>query len=46
MLKGEYHVDWGLLTAGSIISMSTPLILYMVFNKYFMRGVAAWGVKR
>jgi multiple sugar transport system permease protein len=46
MLKGEFHIDWGLLTAGSIISMSTPLILYVVFNKYFMRGVAAWGVKR
>lgn len=46
MLKGEYHVDWGLLSAGSVISMSIPLILYIFFNKYFMRGVAGWGVKR
>jgi multiple sugar transport system permease protein len=46
MLKGEYHIDWGLLTAGSVISMSMPVILYAVFNKYFMKGVAAWGVKR
>lgn len=46
MLKGEYHIDWGLLTAGSIITMSLPLILYIIFNQYFMRGVAAWGVKR
>lgn len=46
MLKGEYHIDWGLLAAGSIISMSMPVILYAVFNKYFMRGIAAWGVKR
>ena len=46
MIKGEYHIDWGLLAAGSIIAMSMPLILYTVFNKYFMRGVAGWGVKR
>ena len=46
MLKGEYHIDWGLLTAGSIITMSMPLILYIAFNKYFMRGVAGWGVRR
>ena len=46
MLKGEFHVDWGLLAAGSVVTMSMPLVLYMVFNKYFMRGVAGWGVKR
>jgi multiple sugar transport system permease protein len=46
MLKGEYHIDWGLLAAGSIISMSMPVILYAVFNKYFMKGVAGWGIKR
>ena len=45
MLKGEYHIDWGLLSAGSIISMAIPLLLYMFFNKYFMRGIAGWGVK-
>jgi len=45
-LKGEFHVDWGLLAAGSVVTMSMPLVLYMVFNKYFMRGVAGWGVKR
>ena len=45
-LKGEYHVDWGLLSAGSVVTMLTPLVLYVVFNKYFVRGVAGWGVKR
>ncbi|RFA98100.1 carbohydrate ABC transporter permease [Pyrobaculum aerophilum] len=45
-LKGEFHVDWGLLSAGSVLSMSIPLVLYVLFNKYFARGVAGWGVKR
>lgn len=45
-IKGVYVVDWGLLSAGSVITMMVPLIIYAVFNKYFVRGVAGWGVKR
>ncbi|MEM4762720.1 MAG: carbohydrate ABC transporter permease [Desulfurococcaceae archaeon] len=45
-IKGEYVVDWSLLSAGSIITMIVPLIIYIVFNKYYIRGVAGWGVKR
>lgn len=44
-IKGEYWYDWGLLSAGSVISMIVPLIIYIVFNKYYVRGFAAWGVK-
>lgn len=45
-IKGVYVVDWGLLSAGSVITMMVPLIIYAVFNKYLIRGVAGWGVKR
>lgn len=45
-IKGTFVVDWGLLSAGSVLSMLPPLVLYIVFNKYFVRGVAGWGVKR
>lgn len=44
-IKGQYHVDWGLLTAGSIIAMTLPIIVYTLFNKYFVKGMAGWGVK-
>lgn len=44
-LKGEYHVDWGLLAAGSIITMSVPLILYAVLQKQFVRGLVGWTVR-
>jgi len=46
MLKGEFVVDWGLLSAGAILSMLPPLIMYALFNKYFIQGVAGWGVRR
>ncbi|MEM4717581.1 MAG: carbohydrate ABC transporter permease [Desulfurococcaceae archaeon] len=45
-IKGVYVIDWGLLSAGSVITMSIPLIIYLVFNKYYIRGIAGWGVKR
>ncbi|MEM4061953.1 MAG: carbohydrate ABC transporter permease [Desulfurococcaceae archaeon] len=44
-IKGVYVVDWGLLSAGSVITMSVPLLVYLVFNKYYIRGLAGWGVK-
>ncbi len=45
-LKGQYQVDWGLLSSGSIIAMLAPLIVYAVFNKYYMRGFRGWAMKR
>ncbi len=43
---GQHYIDWGALAAGSVITMSLPLLLYMFFNKYFTQGVAGWGLKR
>lgn len=45
-LRGQYHVDWGLLSAGSILAMLIPLIVYTVLNKYYMRGFTGWAIKR
>lgn len=45
LLKGEYHIDWGLLSAGAIVAMLPPLLLYVLLRKYFVRGFVGWGVK-
>ncbi len=44
-MKGQYHIDWGLLSAGSIFAMSVPLILYALLQKYYVRGMIGWTVK-
>ncbi len=44
-MKGQYYVDWGLLAAGSILTMSVPLILYALLQKYYVRGMVGWTVK-
>jgi len=45
-LKGQYQVDWGLLSSGSVIAMLAPLLIYALFNRYYMRGFRGWAMKR
>ncbi len=44
-MKGQYHIDWGLLSAGSIMAMSVPLLLYALLQKYYVRGMVGWTLK-
>ncbi len=44
-IRGEYHIDWGLLSAGSVLTMLVPLLLYAFLQKYFIRGMVGWTVK-
>ncbi len=44
-MKGQYHIDWGLLSAGSIMAMSIPLLLYALLQKYYVRGMVGWTLK-
>ena len=45
-LKGQYQVDWGLLSAGSVLAMIVPLVVYAIFNRYYMSGFRGWAMKR
>lgn len=42
---GQYHRDWGLLTAASLLVMLVPIILYTLLQKYYIRGMIGWTVK-
>ncbi|MEB3774803.1 MAG: carbohydrate ABC transporter permease [Desulfurococcales archaeon] len=44
-MKGQYHLDWGLLSAGSIFAMLVPLLLYAGLQKYYVRGMIGWTAK-
>ncbi len=45
-LRGQYQVDWGLLSSGSVLAMLPPLAIYAALNKYYMRGFSGWAMKR
>ncbi len=42
---GAFHVDWGILSAGSIIVMAVPIIVFALLQKYYIRGMIGWTVK-
>lgn len=40
-----YHVEWGPLMAGSLLSLLPTLVLYVVAQRYFVQAVIGAGVK-
>ncbi len=44
-MRGQYFVDWGLLSAGAIFTMLVPLLVYALLQKYYVRGMVGWTIK-
>lgn len=42
---GEYTVDWNSLLAMSVITMIPVLIIFLIFQKQFIQGIATSGLK-
>lgn len=45
MFRYEYQVEWPLLMAGSILIALPTLILFLVFQRLFIQGAVASGLK-
>jgi len=46
LLRGQYFVDWGILTAASIMVMIVPLLVYAIFQKYYISGMIGWSTEK
>ncbi len=44
-LKNEFSVQWPLMMAGTILISIPTLIIFLVFQRYFVQGVASAGLK-
>ena len=44
-LNGKYVVNWGLQMAGLAIATIPPLVIYLVFQRQFVRGIMAGALK-
>jgi multiple sugar transport system permease protein len=44
-LRSQYSTSWNLIMAGALISIIPMLILFVFAQRYFVRGVAASGLK-
>lgn len=45
MFIGQFGADYGLIMAGSVISLIPVVIVFLSLQRYFVEGVAATGVK-
>ena len=45
MFISQYSSDYGLIMAGSVISLIPVMIVFLVFQRYFVEGVASTGLK-
>lgn len=45
MFIGQFAAEYGLIMAGSIITLIPVLIVFLSLQKYFVEGVAATGLK-
>ena len=43
--QGQYHTDWPTQNAALAMAMTVPLLLYVVFQGKFVRGLTAGAVK-
>ncbi len=42
--QGQYRVEWNLLMAGSVIALVPILIIYLIGQKWFVRGITLTGM--
>jgi alpha-1,4-digalacturonate transport system permease protein len=42
---GEYNVDWGSLLAMSVVTMLPVLAIFLIFQRYFVKGMITSGMK-
>ena len=45
LLKGQYSVDWGILSAASLLVTAIPLLIFVVLQKYYVKGLIGWTSK-
>mgnify|MGYP000878125798 CR=1 FL=1 len=45
MFISQYSSDYGLIMAGSVLSLIPVIVVFMCLQKYFVEGVASTGLK-
>jgi len=41
LMRGRIQVDWGLVAAGSVLTMAVPVLLFVLLERYYRRGMVA-----
>jgi len=41
LMKGRLQIDWGLVAAGSVLTMIVPILLFVTLQRYYKQGMVA-----
>ena len=44
-LNGQYNTDWGLLMAGAVVVVLPAVLIFLLAQKHYIKGIAAGAVK-
>ncbi|HNW36613.1 MAG TPA: carbohydrate ABC transporter permease [Candidatus Ozemobacteraceae bacterium] len=44
-LNGQYNTDWGLLMAGAVLVVIPVILVFLLAQKHYIKGIAAGAVK-
>jgi multiple sugar transport system permease protein len=45
LLRGQYHIDWGILSAASMLITAVPVLVFVLLQKYYIKGLIGWTQK-
>ena len=45
LLRGVYHVDWGVLTAAALLITLVPVLIFVFLQKYYVKGFLGFASK-
>lgn len=45
MVKGEHYIDWTVLMSLTLLSIIPILIVFFIFQRYFIQGIVSSGMK-
>ncbi|HIQ00371.1 TPA: carbohydrate ABC transporter permease [Candidatus Bipolaricaulota bacterium] len=45
LMRGVYHVDWGVLSAGAVLVMIVPVMVFAFLQRYYIKGMVGWTLK-
>ena len=45
LLRGVYHVDWGILTAAALLITTVPILIFILLQKYYVKGFLGFASK-
>ena len=44
-LQGQYQTDYGALMAMTLLSVAPLVVLFLVFQRFFVQGLATTGIR-